>query len=237
MISFRLPGVDAVGFDLDGTLMDHPGAAVEGVRALVESLGVPHRAEHDRAWFDVEAVHFRRWLDGEVGFVGQRRDRIRDVFRALDLPEVDDPGAEAAFEVFRAAYSRSWRAYADVVETLERLRGAGVKIGVLTNGPGWQQREKLDRIGVLDLVDVVCATDEIGAAKPAAAAFDAFVAALGVPAERVVFVGDDPEADVFGARAAGIRAALVRSRERGVAELPSAVRRAAAMPVPAPASA
>lgn len=228
MIALRLPGVDAVGFDLDGTLLDHPAAAVAGVTALLHAHGIATTPAHADLWFAVEARHFGRWLTGESTWQQQRRDRVRDVFAANGLPSPDDEQADAAFEVFRAAYEQNWRAYPDVIETIERIRAAGVRIGVLTNGPGHQQREKLAAIGLSDLVDVMCAADEIGCPKPDADAFRQLTAQLDVDASRVIFIGDDEVADVRGAQAVGIRAALVRARHRGVAELPSALRRAAA---------
>jgi HAD superfamily hydrolase (TIGR01458 family) len=47
--------------------------------------------------------------------------------------------------------------------------------------------------------------------KPAAASFQAALADLGVPASQALMVGDDLEADVAGAQAAGLRAVLVRT--------------------------
>jgi HAD superfamily hydrolase (TIGR01458 family) len=47
--------------------------------------------------------------------------------------------------------------------------------------------------------------------KPAAAFFDAALAALGVPAAAAVMVGDDLEADVLGAQARGLTGVLVRT--------------------------
>ncbi|MFI5177774.1 MAG: HAD family hydrolase, partial [Vicinamibacterales bacterium] len=81
------------------------------------------------------------------------------------------------------------------------------RIGVLTNGRPDIQRRKVEALGVRDFVDAVVFATECGdgAGKPDRAAFDAVLAALGVPASLAVFVGDDLDADVFGARRAGLR--------------------------------
>lgn len=47
--------------------------------------------------------------------------------------------------------------------------------------------------------------------KPAAAMFEAALAALDVPSSRAVMVGDDLESDVHGAQRAGLRGVLVRT--------------------------
>ncbi|MEI7444947.1 MAG: HAD family phosphatase [Burkholderiales bacterium] len=59
---------------------------------------------------------------------------------------------------------------------------------------------------------------EIGARKPEARAFDAVARAIGVPAGRILFV-DDTDANVEGARAAGLLAERVRSADDARAAL------------------
>jgi putative hydrolase of the HAD superfamily len=81
------------------------------------------------------------------------------------------------------------------------------RVGVLTNGRPDIQRRKVAALGVDDFVDAVVFATECGdgAGKPDRAGFDAVLAALGVPASRAVFVGDDLDADIAGASRAGLR--------------------------------
>ncbi len=91
-------------------------------------------------------------------------------------------------------------------ELLRELRARGVPLAVLTNG--WtplQQRKIAQALGA-DAPPVVQVSDQLHAIKPAAAAIDALVGALGVPREQVWYVGDNPAGDVGGALAAGLRA-------------------------------
>ena len=52
----------------------------------------------------------------------------------------------------------------------------------------------------------ILVSDALHAIKPERAAFDALVGALGVPHERVWYVGDNARGDVAGALAAGLNA-------------------------------
>jgi 2-haloacid dehalogenase len=70
--------------------------------------------------------------------------------------------------------------------------------------------------------DAVVCSERVGAYKPAAAMFEAGLAALGLAAHEVLHVGDSLRSDVRGAHAAGIRAVWVNRRglpltERGPA--------------------
>lgn len=70
--------------------------------------------------------------------------------------------------------------------------------------PDW-----LAAAGVLELVDGVVTSAEVGAAKPDARIFRRALELAGVDADQAVHVGDSPDNDVTGARAAGLRAVLV----------------------------
>jgi putative hydrolase of the HAD superfamily len=50
--------------------------------------------------------------------------------------------------------------------TIEAARSAGLRVGILTNGPSAWQRRKLELTGIGDAVDAVAISAELGAAKP-----------------------------------------------------------------------
>jgi ribonucleotide monophosphatase NagD (HAD superfamily) len=62
----------------------------------------------------------------------------------------------------------------------------------------------------------------IGVGKPERAFFELALRALGLPPGAVAMVGDDPELDIGGAQAAGLRAILVETgRYQPGTELPA----------------
>jgi putative hydrolase of the HAD superfamily len=85
--------------------------------------------------------------------------------------------------------------------TLRALRDRGINVAVLTNGWSELQQCKARRAGFSGTVIV---SDDIGARKPATAAFDTLLAQLGTPAARTWYVGDSPETDIAGAQRAGL---------------------------------
>ena len=74
----------------------------------------------------------------------------------------------------------------------------------MTNG-----NAKLEMIGIDDLFDDIVTARTAGAAKPARKIFDVAVEVGGASAEQTLHVGDHPEADIDGARQAGLRTAWV----------------------------
>lgn len=97
--------------------------------------------------------------------------------------------------------------YPDVRPSLTRLRENGFWVGIAGN----QTQRAGQLLRALDLpVDFIATSGEWGVAKPNRAFFDRVVeAAPGAP-EEIVYVGDHRDNDILPAKAAGLRAALIR---------------------------
>lgn len=95
-----------------------------------------------------------------------------------------------------------------VGEALHRLRAAGMPMSVVSNSNG-TVRLVLERLGLLELFDVVVDSAEEGVEKPDPGIFRRALERTGASADGAVFVGDIYSIDVVGARAAGIRPVLL----------------------------
>lgn len=202
--------IRAVGFDLDGTLFDHHGSATAAATGFLASLAIVPTEGALAAWFEAEHEFFERWRLGQLSVHDQRRERLRSVlpqFGAEVPTEACD--LDALFDRYLVGYRAAWRAYADSASLLRQLRALGFRVGLLTNGTEAQQLDKLGRTSLLAAFDAVCISEQIGAQKPAAAAFQRLAAELRVDVDECLFVGDNPEHDVAGATAAGMPALLI----------------------------
>jgi putative hydrolase of the HAD superfamily len=185
----------AILFDLDGTLWDRNAA----VRALVTQQ---HRELH-------------QWL----GHVAQR-DYVERVVRLDDNGRADKTvlyqtiGIEFGLSEYAVAllHADFWTRFqvftlpfTEVIETLHHLRRLEIKLGIITNGSTKVQEAKISRLGLSDLVDVVLISEREGVRKPDAEIFHRALRRLGVSPSEAWFVGDNPEVDVVGAAAAGLR--------------------------------
>jgi putative hydrolase of the HAD superfamily len=214
--------------DLDGVLMDHRTAMREGVHAWLGDRATPTVVD---AWFASTEVHLAAWRAGELSWAEQRRSRLRDVLPLLGEPVGTDDELDALFASgYLPTYERAWRGYDDVVPALAVLRTAGYRLGVLTNGSDRQQRAKLRALELTDLVGPVFTAEGVGAPKPDPRAFLAACAGLGVPPSEVLYVGDEHETDVLGARGAGLSAVLLDRLGTAPAEETAVIRSLAELP-------
>lgn len=145
-----------------------------------------------------------RVLEIRASIVDEHRDRAhdmtflrREIIARIGRAHGHEVDVDQAFAVFDEARN-DLALYPDVRPVLESLRGRFRLIAV-TNG-----NANLDKIGIGDLFDGFVSAREVGAAKPAAAMFEAAVVAGGGEPASTVHVGDHPEMDVAGAQRAGI---------------------------------
>jgi putative hydrolase of the HAD superfamily len=95
-----------------------------------------------------------------------------------------------------------------VGEALRALRRAGVPVSVVSNSNGTVRR-LMERLGFLELFDVVIDSAVVGVEKPDPGIFRLALERTGARAEEAIYAGDIYSIDVVGARGAGIRPVLV----------------------------
>ena len=102
--------------------------------------------------------------------------------------------------------------YPDVFETLEYFKKRGCRLGLITN-THWPYPEDV-RERFCDF-DVITISYEHGYVKPHPNIFQDTVDLLGVSPLDCVHVGDDPIADIQGARDAGFKTVFINRKNRG----------------------
>ena len=118
---------------------------------------------------------------------------------------------ECAVEMTRAwEHAEHFELYEDALPVLEQLRGHGLKLGLVSN-TGRDLDEFVAHHGLE--VDAVLGSRAFGHTKPHPAIFRAALERLEVAPAEAAMVGDSPEDDVEGARAAGINRAFLLDRD------------------------
>jgi len=96
----------------------------------------------------------------------------------------------------------------EAVRVLRALRERGLRLGIASNWEG-DLEEHLQEAGLLELFDVVAESHWVGHTKPDPELFRWALDRMGVQPDRAVHVGDSYEPDIHGARAAGLRGAVL----------------------------
>lgn len=174
-------------FDLDGTLVDSTSTIVESFVRAAGDLGFPPPPR------DAIAVRIGLPLD--------------QMFR--ELVTEDPEHRQALFHRYREHFwpleAEHARVFDGVPELLGELGGHGVTLAVASSKLIAGIERVLGRYGLRDHFAHVLGMDQVARPKPHPDMVEVTLAALGVPREAAVMVGDT-EFDLVMARDAGIRA-------------------------------
>lgn len=196
-------GIRAVVFDLDDTLWPVGPVIVRAEHAMLRFLAGHYPRVLERhsleSMRDVRARMAREHPTMRHDFTWLRTQALLEHAREAGYPE---RMAHEAFEVFFRARNEV-AIYPDVVPALERL-GARYRLFALSNG-----NADLAAIGIARHFESALAAREAGCLKPDPRIFRKLLDRAGVAPGEALHVGDDPLADVEGARRAGLGAVWV----------------------------
>lgn len=201
----RVDGIRAVTYDCWGTLLkDHDWEGAMDIRlgALRRFLDLDEseaRALLEEAW----ARHDEAWKQVETFGPG------RMAAYCLEARGVDDDDAisELTREFEEASIQSGVDAVEGAAETLQALTDAHIGRGLVCDTgftPGRVVRDILDRVGLLQYLEVLCFSDEVGVPKPGNEIFAKAIAELGVRPPEAIHVGDLRRTDIAGARDIGM---------------------------------
>ena len=201
--------VEAVIFDWGGTLSLFADVDMADMwRLAARHLSPDHEDELCHRLVAVEESFWRRTETDQQAF------RLADLLAAASR-EVGLDVADAVLEEAGTHHLDSWTPHIrhdpDAAPTLEALRRRGLRIGLLSNThwPRAFHEHFLERDGLEPLIDARCYTSEMAVTKPHGDAFREAMDAINVDEpDGVVFVGDRPFDDVWGAQQAGMRGVL-----------------------------
>ena len=188
--------IAGVVFDLDGTLYDKRPVERWVVSRMLPSL--PRLLRYTKVRTGLAGVDF----DDAGALAGETLQRLASDARGQDtwrrwIAERYEP------QVLRAV-ERAGRAYPGAAELLLRLRGRGLRLGLVSDYRG--AHDRLRALGIdPGLFHFSLVTEEHGAMKPAARMAARTLAGMELPGERMVMVGDRAFADQRFAETCGMR--------------------------------
>jgi putative hydrolase of the HAD superfamily len=208
-VADRRPALRGILFDLDDTLADSSGTETlvwDGVADVIaEYVPDVDREALRQRYMDVLEGHYAELAAGRIDFVTFRRRRLADALSPWG--EVSDELLQR-YMTAKERIADEMQPFPEAIAVVRALRGLGIRVGVLTNGPSTFQRRKLEVSGIGPELDAIAISEELGFAKPEPEAFAKALALLGTRAEETAMVGDSLENDVLGGIGAGLAAVV-----------------------------
>ena len=194
MAEGRLDGIQACVFDAYGTLFDYASAAA-GCRDILGD-----KIERLTAL----------WRDKQLQYTWLRalQDRHADFWQvtgdALDFALETLGIADAALRERLMNLYLTLDAFPEVPDMLKRLKSAGIRTAILSNGSPRMLDAAVGSAKIGDLLDAVLSVEQVGVFKPHPKVYRLAVDALGVPAHAISFQSSNAW-DAYAASTFGMR--------------------------------
>jgi HAD superfamily hydrolase (TIGR01549 family) len=196
VVAYRA-GVPALAlFDLDDTLVDRSAA----FRAWVEEFVTAHGLDDTAAQF-LLAAHARH--------TGPMNGFFVTVCRTFTLPSTPDQ----LWQQYRRRMSELATCRPEDTDALRRLRAAGWRIGIVTNGMPDNQLGKIRNTGLDRLVDAWAISGEVGIRKPDPGIFHLAAERCGSHTTDGWMTGDSLTLDIAGGHAARMRTIWIQPHQ------------------------
>jgi len=206
---------DCVFFDSGGTLFGAAGGQdptpeqvrdrrIDRVAALMSAFQI----DVDPEALAAAIVDREQWCPEQFG-AGYNFLRLMEaVLRELGLTQRSDVAACLA-DAYAGPRYASWL-FPGTRQVLARLAGAGASLGLIANTAwcGFSMDRALAGVGLLDLLKTRVVSGDVGIAKPDERIFRLAEELAGAAGKRILYVGNDVEADIRGAAGAGWSTAL-----------------------------
>ena len=194
--------VKAVLFDLDNTLLDFLRmkkiSCEAAISAMIDAGLEMNQEKAYNKLFELYGVH------------GIEHQEIFQKFLKETIGKVDYRVLSAGIAAYRRMQAGYLEPYPHVRKTLINLREKGIHLGIVSDAPRLRAWLRLAEMGLSDFFDFVVTLDDTGKLKPSSLPFQAAIDVLKCSPQEILFVGDNPERDIKGAKAMGMKTALAK---------------------------
>ncbi|CAN5851332.1 pyrimidine 5'-nucleotidase [soil metagenome] len=190
--------IKAICFDLDGTLAHYQGDFRALGRAVFQTLAVP--TDH----FETASAAFSKHVRSEG--VSTLPIILRGIAQDLGSTSINTRHLKLAADTMTADYAAEMALLPGAKEVLELVQH--LPLALVSNGPSDMQRAALRKMGLESFFTaiVISGDEDVAVRKPNPRIFELACERLNAPPEHVLMVGDNLEADIRGALAAGLQA-------------------------------
>lgn len=183
--------IEAIGFDLDGTLVDSAQGLANTVDGMCERLGLPKPGKALVTTWIGNGIEML--LTRALAWAGAPSD---DEYRARAMAILSD--------CYQDELLSGSPLFPEVKATLETLKAQGYELVLITNKPSKFVPELMRYLGIDHLFTEMLGANDVARIKPHPAPIFKILGQLGLTQREFVFVGDSRN-DILAAKNAGVR--------------------------------
>lgn len=200
-------------FDVDDTLYDQ---LQPFQRAYLKMFGEPEGVDLERLFSQSRKRGDEVFEASQLGTISMEEMYIYRTQKSFaDLELFISPDQALAFQVYYQEFQQKIFLSEECRSMLADLKGR-VRLGIITNGPGAHQRNKVKTLGMEEWIpdQDVFVSGELPTAKPDLGIFEYAREQMQLSGEECYYIGDSYENDVCGAVGAGWKCVWFNRRQK-----------------------
>ena len=210
-------------FDLDHTLWDFEANSRQTLAEMYTKMDLKHRGIDDFQRFNTNySIHNEKlWQRYRKGFIKTEELRWKRMWLTLlDFKIGDEKLAREMGLVFLDLLPTRKLLFPYAIEILHYLTKKNYVLHLITNGFEKTQHAKLKNSGLDVFFNEVITSEGSNSLKPQKAIFDYALQKTNATAKESIMLGDDIEADIAGARDAGLDQVFINHLNRSLPVIP-----------------
>lgn len=194
--------IKCVLFDLDNTLIDFSSMKKRCTEAAISAMIDAGLEMRRKRAFNLMFKMYQKY--------GIEDHTIYQKFLQKYTKKLDYKIISAGIVAYRKVRSSELVPYPHVRETIFKLKNNGLKLGIVSDAPKMQAWLRLTEMNLVEFFDVVLGYEDTGKLKPSAAPFKKALKKMKLKPEEVIFVGDNHQRDILGAKKVGMKTVLAK---------------------------
>lgn len=192
----------AIIFDLDNTIYSYDTCHATALHQVLDYINIKTDIEFDiiKQTYD----NISRNLKNELRNTASSHNKSIYFKQLLEQLNLNVSMLSPIHDLYWDIFMDNMVCFDGVSEFIKWNKNMNVKIGILTDYETEFQIRKLEKLGLLDLVDVIITSEEVGIEKPSIHMFQTMLIRLKLYPEEVIMIGDNFEKDIQGANNVGI---------------------------------
>ncbi len=208
-------GVEHLFFDLDHTLWDFDKNSKMAYAQIFKEQSIVLDLEIFIAHYEpLNLIYWRRFRNNELSKEELRYRRLKDTFDACNFTVKDEEILKMA-DLYLDYLPLHNHLFPNCIESLEQLK-KHYQLHIITNGFDEVQANKMKNSGLNKYFEYVLTAETAKTKKPDSAIFQKAMQETGAATANSVMIGDSYEADILGARKAGLRTIWFHTTEEQI---------------------
>ena len=195
-------GIEGVAFDLDGTLYPNINFYVMLLPFIIKEWRLLS------AFGEARKIIRKNQETAPLpqGDFYEYQAEITGRLLSIETKQIKNDIEEKIYRGWEPLFKKV-KLFSHADETLDALRKAGYKLGILSDFP---LMAKLENLKIDGYWDAVLSSEEVNALKPHPVSFEKLAREMSLPCEKILYVGNSYPYDVVGAAGTGMKTAWIK---------------------------